>query len=70
MVFYRPMLHTAFPFFQLAVRSRPSLQTMLIKQLVWYQDMQAAAYWAVQCAIQLEYLPMGLQMYLMNNPPR
>ena len=49
---------------------RPTLQSQLVKELVQFGDIGAAAHWAIQCNIPLEYLPFAMQTYLTSHKVR
>ena len=55
---------------QAAVMGRPTLQSQLVKELVQFGDVGAAAHWAIQCNIPLEYLPFAVQSYLTSHRVR
>ena len=58
------------PVHQAAVMGRPTLQSQLVKELVQFGDIGAAAHWAIQCNIPLEYLPLAVQSCLTSHRVR
>ena len=45
-----------------------ALKMQLIKELLRYNDMAAAAKWARRLNVNTEYLPTALQIYMISEP--
>ena len=65
-------MHELYPllFFQAAVGSAEGggLKMQLIKELLRYNDIAAAAKWARRLNVAMEYLPSALQVYMISEP--